>query len=203
MWNETKQNKKAPTWNSPSSCSWWVSVPIPISLRFVQNLHSFMRSWCCCCCCFAFLSFSLSTLAHSILLRGHFSSIALPPNFLFHTHTCSHPIFLFCFALSPSAVFCCIELLFGLLLPVLSFCFYKFLVFWSPLEVWFTWGSGVGFDFSFFVFLLILIDYCCHFWKWIVGVCVWVWFGWYEVMRMCCLCQLSSVMFGVFFQMIV
>ena len=163
MWNETKQNKKAPTWNSPSSCSWWVSVPIPISLRFVQNLHSFMRSWCCCCCCFAFLSFSLSTLAHSILLRGHFSSIALPPNFLFHTHTCSHPIFLFCFALSPSAVFCRIELLFRLLLLVLSFRFFSFTnfgFFGPPPDVWFTSGSGVGFDF-FFLF-------CLFYWFWLI-----------------------------------
>lgn len=192
------ERSKAPTWNS-SSCSWWVSVliPIPVPLRFEQNLlHS------CDVGAVAVavsLSFRFRSVPSCIQFCCVVTSVAshFHLTFFYHTHIHphAHPIFLFCFALSPSAVFCCIELLFGLLLPVLSFCFYKFLVFWSPLEVWFTWGSGVGFDFSFFVFLLILIDYCCHFWKWIVGVCVWVWFGWWGCV--------SQVWCLIFFQMIV
>ncbi|RDX76654.1 Serine/threonine-protein kinase svkA, partial [Mucuna pruriens] len=63
-----------------------------------------------CCCPFAFLSFSLSVLAHSFLLSGHFTIAFLPNYYL----SLTHPIF--CFALSPSAVIRCIQLLFRLLL---------------------------------------------------------------------------------------
>lgn len=172
------------------------SVPIP--QRFVGLSR---KGWGCdfSCCRFAFLSFSLSVLAHSILLCGHFT-IALPPNncylSLTHTLTHAHSIFLSCFALSPSAVFRCIELLFGLLLLVLSVLFLQILGF----EVWLTWGRGVGFDFLLLVFLLLLINcYCCWFWGvnrrgvcldliWIVGLwLIGMWFVpqmWFLVFQM-------------------